>query len=70
MSSGWTEVNTELSPPMNISTLMGTKGSFAATWAPVTPMVNGTIDNTTVWCISTPGANGDGGLNQYFDTKT
>jgi len=70
MSTGWATVNSELSPPINISTMLGTAGSVVANWAPVAPLVNGTIDNTTVWCLSTPGANGDGGLNQYFDTKT
>jgi hypothetical protein len=49
---------------------MGWTGSFSANWAPVTPMVNGTSDNTTVWCLSTAGVNGVGGLNQYFDTMT
>jgi len=56
MSSGWTpnDVNTELKPPMNISTMFGMK-TFVASWAPANPMVNGTIDNTTVWCLSNAG---------------
>jgi len=46
---------------------MGANGSYVANWAPA-PVDNAT--NYTVWCLSSAGVNGDGGLNQYFDTKT
>ena len=46
---------------------MGAKGGFTANWAPA-PVDNAT--NYTVWCLSSAGVNGDGGLNQYFDTMT